>query len=83
MKNDILPQLAEIKDEFTKTHDYIEKYVNERMPIKVFENFNGSSLEAAEKTEYYSVFKEDFAKLNEIKSTINFLIKNLPQPLVE
>lgn len=83
LKNDIIPQLGIIKDEYIKAYEYIEKYDTDRVPFKVFENFNGSSLEAAALTDYYLLFKNDFSKLNEVKSTITFLKQHLPATLIE
>lgn len=83
LKNDMIPQLATIKDEYLKAYKYIDDYVAERRPFKVFENFNETSLEAAALTDYYSVFKNDFTKLNEVKTTIVFLKQRLPATLIE
>jgi hypothetical protein len=83
LKNDMIPQLATIKEEYIKAYEYIDNYIAERRPFKVFENFNETSLEAAALTDYYSVFKNDFTKLNEVKSTIVFLKQHLPATLIE
>lgn len=82
LKNDLMPILDTLKESYERVDKYVEEYENEKVPIKAFENFNSSCLEIAEKTEYYTIFKDDFSTFINIKSTIVFLTQNLPSLII-
>ena len=83
LKNNVMPDIKELAEEYKKVKVIIQNIVSERTSIKAFEGLSIENLQAAETTEYYNIFGKNYFLFNEIKSTLKFLIENLPFPLIQ
>jgi len=78
LKDQIDPDLPILKEEYQRVKDHINKTNNHYLTVKVFENLNADSFEVTDNAELFSIFKDQFSELCEIKSIVKFIIENLP-----
>lgn len=83
LEDSILPSIPELRIEFQKINEQIQSIVSEKTIIKDFETLSIESLITGKNTEYFDIFGKDISIFNDIKSTLKFLITNLPFALIE